>query len=101
MKLFGISLWKILIIAAILALIINPGFNTLVSRWTEKIKLEKELKKLKIESVRLQKEIYSLENDQNYIEYCIRKDLGYLKPGETEYRMKVSTNSFVSVTKNK
>lgn len=29
-----------------------------------------------------------LENDNSYLEYLIRRDLGYLKPDEFEYRIK-------------
>lgn len=80
-----IILLIVIIIIAVLTL--NRGFRNLVRYKLQQIKLSKELERIKFENEQLRKEIYYLENDKSYMEYLIRRDLGYIKPGEKEYRI--------------
>jgi cell division protein FtsB len=81
------KLWYIIIFAVVAVFIVgNKRFRTLVERRIELTKLRKELKELLSEDARLRKNIYMLEGDNSYIEYLIRRDLGYLKQNEFEYR---------------
>lgn len=66
----------------------SKGARNLVSRKIHQLELKKELNVLKYENARLRNEIYLLENDEAHTEYLIRRDLGYIKPGEYEYRFK-------------
>lgn len=88
MKKFPNIVEVILFIAVILLLTLNSGFRNLVIRTIEYFKQKKELEAIKIRNENLRKEIYLLENDEWYIDYTIRKELGYLKPDEVEYRFK-------------
>lgn len=81
-------MWLITIVVAVLILTLNRGFRDLVLRTIEYLKQKKELEAIKLRNANLRKEIYMLENDEWYIDYTIRKELGYLKPGEVEYRFK-------------
>ncbi|OGS20019.1 MAG: hypothetical protein A2252_01870 [Elusimicrobia bacterium RIFOXYA2_FULL_39_19] len=74
------------LIIIILVLTLNKGFFNLVSKALEYQKIKKELSAIRLDNARLKNEIYMLENDNAYIEYRIRKDLGYVKEGEVEYR---------------
>lgn len=74
------------IVAIIVLLTANKGFRTLIIRAIEYKKISSEIAELKNKNQQLEKEIYLLENDPAYIEYCIRKEFGYLKEGEVEYR---------------
>lgn len=67
-------------------MIFNRGFFNLVKRNIELYKLKKEIAKIQSENAQLRKEIYLLENNDAYIDYRIRRDLGYIKEGEVEYR---------------
>ncbi|MDI6642297.1 MAG: septum formation initiator family protein [Elusimicrobiota bacterium] len=81
---------RIIIILAVLVLLTaNKGFRTLIIRAIEYKKINKEILELKRKNQEIEREIYLLENDESYIDYCIRKDLGYLKEGEVEYRFKL------------
>jgi cell division protein FtsB len=76
-------------VVAVLGFIFGSrGFRDLIGRKKEQVRLRKELKGLKLENVKLKREIYLLQNDDSYVEHLIRRDLGYLKPGEFEYRFK-------------
>ncbi|MFN3966659.1 MAG: FtsB family cell division protein [Endomicrobiia bacterium] len=78
----------ILFVGVILLLTLNSGFRNLVIRTIEYLRQKKELEAIKLRNENLRREIYLLENDEWYIDYTIRKELGYLKPGEVEYRFK-------------
>ncbi len=64
----------------------NSGFRRLVSRWSELRRLRHELSDLKLEEARLQEKIKSSQSAGPGLERAARKELGYLKPGEVEYR---------------
>ena len=82
------------LIAAAVALFfaVSPRTHTLIKRKFVQMKLSREIKELRFENDKLKREIYRLENDDSYIEYLIRRDLGYLKDGELEYRFKPESN---------
>ena len=73
--------------AALLFLMIgNSGFRRLVSRWRELRRLRLELAELKAEEARLQEKVRNAQRAGPGLERAARKELGYLKPGEVEYR---------------
>jgi cell division protein FtsB len=64
----------------------NKGFRDLASRSMEKRRLEKSLVRLRKDHDRLTRELAWIKQDPTYTEYLIRKNLGYVKKGEVEYR---------------
>lgn len=64
----------------------NQGFRAWVANWTTLRRLEGELAGLKAEEERLQGRIEAVRSDDLVLERTVRKELGYLKPGEIEYR---------------
>jgi cell division protein FtsB len=80
----------ILWIAAGLAILLvfgNQGFRDMASRISEKRKLDKTLASLRSEHERLSRELLWIQKDPVYAEYLVRKNLGYVKKGEVEYRL--------------
>lgn len=65
----------------------NAGFRDMVTRSQDKIRLNKQLTRLRSEHDRLAKEWSLIQADPTYTEYLIRKNLGYVKKGEVEYRL--------------
>lgn len=82
------TIYIIIAVAVLTFMFSSRRFRNLVSRKLEQVRLNKEIKELVFENARLRKEIYMIENDDAYTEHLIRRDLGYLKPGEYEYRFK-------------
>lgn len=78
----------IFIVVAILVLVLNKGFWNLIKRKKELIKQKNKINQIKSENKQLKEEIPLLKKDKHHIEYSIRKDLGYIKKGEIEYRFK-------------
>jgi cell division protein FtsB len=64
----------------------NSGFRNLVSEWREKSRLQRTLIRLRTEHETLAREWNRIQQDPAYVEYVIRKNLGYVKKGEYEYR---------------
>ena len=64
----------------------NQGFREMASRIQEKRRLDKALVSLRLEHERLTRELGWLKQDPAYSEYLVRKNLGYVKKGEVEYR---------------
>ena len=64
----------------------NQGFRELVGAYREKRRLEKTLAQLRTDQERLTRELQWLKQDPSYSEYLVRKNLGYVKKGEVEYR---------------
>lgn len=64
----------------------NSGFRRLVSRWRELRRLRHELAHLKVEELKLQQKIAASQRAGPALERSARAELGYLKPGEVEYR---------------
>ena len=75
--------------AAVLALVLfgNGGFQNLVSNWRERRRAARFLEKLRADHDSLSRELARLQQDPSYTEYLIRKNLGYVKKGEYEYRL--------------
>ena len=72
--------------AMALCLFGNEGFRRLVAQSREKRRLEKILSNLRAEHESLSRELTLIQQDPSYTEYLIRKNLGYVKKGEVEYR---------------
>jgi hypothetical protein len=64
----------------------TQGFRQLYTAWHEKCRLQKALVSLRSEHERLARELGWIQLDPSYTEYLIRKNLGYVKKGEVEYR---------------
>jgi cell division protein FtsB len=77
------------ITSAVLALLLfgNSGFQSLLRQTSEKRRLNKSLVRLKAERETLSKELAAIQQDPAYTEYLIRKNLGFVKKGEYEYRV--------------
>jgi len=65
----------------------NQGFRQLASDWRETRRLEKALVNLRDDHEKLTRELFWIQTDPSYTEYLIRKNLGYVKKGEVEYRL--------------
>jgi len=72
----------------VLFIVSSKGFRNLIKRKIELSKIEKELLQIEEENKQLTNEIRMLEKDKTYQEYLIRRELGYIKPDEIEYRFK-------------
>jgi cell division protein FtsB len=81
------------ILACALYLFANKGFRNLVVLTHQKHKFEKNLARLKSENTTLSAEWTRIQKDPAYTEYLIRRHLGYVKKGELEYRILVSSQS--------
>lgn len=64
----------------------NSGFRRLVTRWWELRRLRGELRSLEADRARLEEGLSIAERAGPELERSARKDLGYLRPGEVEYR---------------
>lgn len=76
----------IIAVAAILVLLINRGFRRLVSSTMAIRRLEHRLTGLNKEEADLNLQIVQLKKNDVVLENTARRELGYLKPGEVEYR---------------
>lgn len=72
-----------------LLLIVNQGFRRLLKTILEIRSKKYQIAQLSQENEYLKKEIYRLKTDEEYRERMVRKELGYIRPGEREYRIKV------------
>jgi cell division protein FtsB len=77
---------KIIVAIGVIILLSNSGFRNWIKFTIEKRKLETKIVDTKKEKVRIQREIDLLQKDTYYLEYTIRKELGYIKPDEYEIR---------------
>jgi cell division protein FtsB len=73
-------------LAAILSLLVNRGFRRLVSNTLAIKRLEQRLAGLNNEEVELNTQIEKFKKSDVVLENAARRELGYLKPGEVEYR---------------
>jgi cell division protein FtsB len=76
------------VLAAVLASVLlgNKGFRRLVINTFRLKGLATELAELKAEEAGLQRKIDAAATDDRALERAARRELGYLKPGEVEYR---------------
>lgn len=79
-------LYTLLTVAVVALFVSSRGFRNLIKRKSQQYSLEKQINRHMDENARLREEIYSLKNDKLYVEYLIRRNLGYIKPDEVEYR---------------
>lgn len=80
--------WVPLLVAGILLFLVfgNSGFDNLLRNYKELRHLRAELSALGVEEKSLQKKLHLIEHEDSYLERMARKELGYMKPGEMEYR---------------
>jgi cell division protein FtsB len=78
--------WWIVGGLAVLLVFGNRGFRGLADNIREKRRLERSLVRLREDHVRLTQELGWIQKDPAYSEYLVRKNLGYVKKGEVEYR---------------
>ena len=64
----------------------NQGFRSLVSNWHELRHLRRELSTLERDQARLEERLRLMKSADLSLERMARKDLGFIKSGETEYR---------------
>ncbi|MDX6769214.1 MAG: septum formation initiator family protein [Elusimicrobiota bacterium] len=64
----------------------NAGFRSLVSNWLELRRLKGELVHLEKEEKELDGQLKSLRGGEGPVERLARRELGYIKKGEIEYR---------------
>jgi cell division protein FtsB len=64
----------------------NAGFRSLVSNWLELRRLRGELARLEREEKELDSQLKSLRSGEGPVERLARRELGYIKKGEIEYR---------------
>ncbi|HVE14084.1 MAG TPA: septum formation initiator family protein [Elusimicrobiota bacterium] len=78
--------FSILGAAGVAILLGNRGFRRMISGTVQLRGLNREMARLKTEETSLQKQIAAATQDERAIESAARRELGYLKPGEIEYR---------------
>ncbi len=76
----------------------NKHWWKMLSLMKEVRRLKAEVSQVKIENERLLKEEERLKNDLDYIEEIARDELGLVKPGEIEYRIRVNNQPVRVVT---
>lgn len=92
-KVQGAAAWlrenrlRLALSAGVLALFFgNAGFRSLVSNWLELHRLKKELVHLEKEEKELDDQLKALRGGEGPVERLARRELGYIKKGEIEYR---------------
>ncbi|MDR1942205.1 MAG: septum formation initiator family protein [Endomicrobium sp.] len=78
--------YYIILALALSFLAFNAGSRTLVRRFFEYNKMQKDFQSAKYQNSLLKKRIYYLENEPSYLERMVRSELGVIAPGEIEYR---------------
>lgn len=80
--------WPRLLAGAALSAVFfgNQGFRGLARNWLELRRLRHEIAALKSEQGRLAERMRLLNEGDSALERVARKELGYIKPGEIEYR---------------
>ena len=80
--------WPRLLGAAALLVVFfgNAGFRSLVANWRELRRLDRELVQLGRDEKDLDAKLKALRAGDGGVERVARRDLGYIKKGEIEYR---------------
>ena len=80
--------WPRLVLSALIlgALFGNQGFRSMVSNWIELRELRRELGELDCEQARLSRRLRAARGNGLALERLARRELGYVRPGEIEYR---------------
>ncbi len=78
---------RVLAGAALLAVFFgNAGFRSLVSNWRELRRLHAQIDQLRGDEKDLDAKLAALRTGNGAVERAARRDLGYIKKGEIEYR---------------
>ncbi|HXS99989.1 MAG TPA: septum formation initiator family protein [Elusimicrobiota bacterium] len=78
---------RLLAIAAILYVFFgNAGFRSMVANWMELRRLRSEISTLDRDEKDLDEKLKALRAGDGGVERAARRDLGYIKKGEIEYR---------------
>lgn len=85
MKLSKKRIYLIIIATGLLILIGNPALREIIKKRKIYHTLQKELNRLILQNMALKKELHLLQSSTSYIEYWIRREMGYVKPGEVVY----------------
>lgn len=64
----------------------NAGFRSMVGNWLELRRLQREIVQLDHDEKDLDARLKSLRSGDGAVERAARRDLGYIKKGEIEYR---------------
>ncbi len=64
----------------------NGGFRSLTRNWLELRRLNKEIVSLQAEEAELDGRLKSMRSGDGPVERLARRELGYIKKGEIEYR---------------
>ncbi|MCG2726436.1 MAG: septum formation initiator family protein [Elusimicrobia bacterium] len=81
--------FKYIIIAIIILFLVgNKGFQSLITNFRELQTLQKEYLALQKENKELKLKLKLIKNDE-YMESMARKELGFIKPKELEYRFPI------------
>lgn len=80
------QVYIVIVVVLIVVFVTSRGFRNLIKRRVEQYRLEKQIEQVAKENAGLKQEVHALEKDRSYQEYLVRKDLGYIKPDEIEYR---------------
>ena len=80
--------WPRLIVGASLLVLFfgNSGFRSLIGNWLELHRLRGQIDTLNQEEATLQEKLKSLRSGPAPVEGLARRELGYIKKGEIEYR---------------
>ena len=80
--------WRRLAIGAALLFVFfgNAGFRSMVSNWMELRRLKREIVQLDGDEKDLDAKLKALRSGDGGVERAARRDLGYIKKGEIEYR---------------
>jgi cell division protein FtsB len=82
----GRWLWPLIAAAALVSLVANRGFRRLAANALAIRRLDQRVQVLSKEEIELHSQIERLKRDDQTLESAARKELGFLKPGEVEYR---------------
>ena len=78
---------RLLLTAALLAVFFgNQGFQSLVRNWLELRRLRGEISSLRSREADLDRSLRLLRSGHGQLERAARKELGFIKKGEVEYR---------------
>ena len=78
--------WGLLFALAITSLLFNSGFKNTLARKKAIRQAERDLKTLTVEIESMKSRISRLENNPQAYEQLVRRELGYIRPGEKEVR---------------
>ena len=80
--------WARLLVAAGLIMVFfgNAGFRSMVGNWMELRRLRREIAQLDRDEKDLDVRLKALRSGDGGVERAARRDLGYIKKGEIEYR---------------